>query len=321
MKILITGGLGYIGSHISYLLKDRAIILDNESNSSLNYKKLLPSSMVIRKNCSYSNICKIFNDHKISGVIHLAGFKSVNESVSNPIKYYKNNILSSLDLLSAMREYNINNLIFSSSATVYGDINTSPLKEEFDLKALNPYANTKIIIEKIITDYARSNKKFKAISLRYFNPIGANLSANLYDQPLGAPQNLVPVIMRSLLNNKVLNVFGDNYDTPDGTCIRDYIHVSDLANSHIKALENLKKIKNHICINIGLGKGLSVLELIEIFEKTNGIKIKYKIADRRQGDVAISYANNLKAIKLLNWKPKLSYEQMCYDSWESFNKK
>lgn len=317
MKILITGGLGYIGSHISSKLKSRAIILDNLSNSSLDYKKKLPDATVYIDDISIKSLKKIFLQHKIKGVIHLAGFKSVDESALFPLEYYRNNVVSTLDLLNCMDQFQINNLIFSSSATVYGSDNKNPLKESYIVNSTNPYGSTKIVIENILSEYTKSKKNFKAISLRYFNPIGADIKKQLSDQPLGRPQNLMPMIIRSVIENKMLTIYGNDYCTTDGTCIRDYIHVKDLADAHILALKKIKKIKNHVIINIGLGKGVSVYELIRIFENSNNLKVKYKIGPRRLGDVPISFADNKFAKNFLNWKPKFDHKQMCMDSWQS----
>ena len=246
----------------------------------------------------------------------MAGLKSVDQSTNEPLKYYINNVGSTLSLLNCMDEFGISNLIFSSSATVYGLNNKSPLKENCNLNSTNPYASSKIIIEQLISDYVNSNKKFKAISLRYFNPIGANLKKQLSDQPTGKPQNLMPMIIESALKNKTLQIFGNDYPTKDGTCIRDYIHVEDLADAHILALKKIKKVKDHLILNIGLGKGISVYELIKIFEKANNVKLKYEYVSKRLGDVPISYADNSSAKKFLEWMPKFNYQKMCIDSWQ-----
>ena len=317
MAILLTGGLGYIGSHIASQLKEKAIIIDNCSNSHLNFKKKLPLAKVYCNDLNYKNLDKIFSKHNIQGVIHLASLKAVGESTELPLLYYRNNVYSSLELLECMNKYKIQKLIFSSSATVYGDKAKSPLEESLDLKSTNPYGSTKIIIEDLISNYANSNKNFKSLSLRYFNPIGANLSAKLSESPLGEATNLMPVIIKAIKTKKELTIFGSDYKTSDGTCIRDYIHVNDVANAHIMALKNLKI--GHKAINIGLGKGLSVLELINIFEKVNKVKVPFKFGKRRKGDVAACFASNKLAKKYLNWKPMYNYEQMCYDSWNANN--
>lgn len=320
MAILLTGGLGYIGSHIATQLKEKAVIIDNRSNSHLNYKKKLPLATVYCHDLNYKSLNTIFSKHNIKGVIHLASLKAVGESTELPLTYYRNNVYSSLELLECMNKYKIQKLIFSSSATVYGDQHQSPLKESFNLSSTNPYASNKIIIEQMIKDYTESNPSFKAISLRYFNPIGANLKKGLTEQPLGKPQNIMPILVRAVKDNKKFQIFGNDYDTPDGTCIRDYIHVEDLANAHIVALKKLSTIIGHESINLGLGKGISVLQFINLFEKTNQVKINYKFTKKREGDVAISFADTKKSMKFLNWKPKLSYEVMMKDSWESFLK-
>ena len=321
MAILLTGGLGYIGSHIAKLLKKKSVIIDNQSNSQLNFKKYLPEATVYLSDLNKHIFEKVFTKHNIQGVIHLAGLKSVNESVFNPLQYYENNIGSSIALLEAMNKFKVDKFIFSSSATVYGNQNLSPLKENMTLKSVNPYASTKIIIEQLISDYALSNYNFKAISLRYFNPIGADVKSNLSEQPLGQPQNIMPILVRAASEQKVFSIYGNNYETPDGTCIRDYLHVKDLALAHVLALKRLNEFKGHTPLNIGLGKGLSVLEVISLFEKVNKVKIKTRITAHRKGDTAISFADNKKVKKLLEWKPRYSYESMLQDAWQAFRKK
>lgn len=320
MAILLTGGLGYIGSHIAAQLKEKAIIIDNCSNSHLNYKKKLPLATVYCHDLNYKNLNKIFFKHNIQGVIHLASLKAVGESTELPLTYYRNNVYSSLELLECMNKYKIQKLIFSSSATVYGDQHQSPLKESFNLNSTNPYASNKIVIEQMIKDYANSNPKFKAICLRYFNPLGANIKKSLAEQPLGKPQNIMPILVRAVKNNKKFKIFGNDYHTPDGTCIRDYIHVDDLAEAHILALKKIHKIKSFDVINLGLGKGISVLNFIKIFEKTNKKSINYEFSQRRKGDVAINFADNEKAKKFLQWKPKKKYSEMMSDSWKAYLK-
>ena len=319
MKILLTGGLGYIGSHIANLLGKSAVIIDNQFNSNLNFKKQLPLATVYKNTINASSLHKIFNQHKISGVIHLAGLKAVNESVLKPLKYYENNISSSMVLLEAMDKFKIQKLIFSSSATVYGNQHSSPLRENMSLESVNPYGSTKIIIEQLISDYAKSNSRFCALSLRYFNPLGADVKAGLADQPLGEPQNLMPILVRSVYEKRIFKIFGDNYPTPDGTCIRDYIHIKDLSAAHVLALKKLHQFPGHRAINLGLGKGASVLDIIKLFEKVNRIKVLYQIAGRRKGDAAVSFASNQMAKKLLGWKPIYNYQDMIKDSWNAFN--
>lgn len=319
MNTLITGGLGYIGSHIANQLPN-SIILDNCSNSNLNFKKFLPNCLVYIMDLNFNNLEKIFSKHKIDSVIHLAGLKSVDDSIINPLKYYDRNVVTSIELLNAMSKFNVNKLIFSSSATVYGNDQICPLIEDLPLKSINPYGSSKIIIEQLISDYSRSNNKFKAISLRYFNPIGANVKSGLSDRPLGKPQNLMPILIKSVFEKKKLKIFGNDYNTPDGTCVRDYIHIEDLALAHIKALNKISKIKGHIPINVGIGKGLSVLNFVKIFEDTNKIKVSYKFAKRRTGDSQESFACIKKANNILRWKPTKNYSDMMYDSWNAFLK-
>ena len=321
MKILVTGGLGYIGSHISYLLGKKAIIIDNKSNSSLNYKKKLPHARVYISSINSRSLNKIFSENDIAGVIHLASLKAVNESILKPLSYYKQNVCSTVQLLESMNKFKINKMIFSSSATVYGNVNAYPFKEEMTLNSVSPYGSSKIFIEQLINDYSLSESKFSAISLRYFNPLGADKKAGLSEQPKGVPQNFLPVLINSIKKNRVFKIFGDDYKTVDGTCIRDYIHIKDLASAHILAYKKLTKMRGHTPINLGLGKGMSVLQIIKLFEKANNISVKYTISKRREGDIAIAYSNNTKAKKILGWKPKFNYHKMVKDAWEaSFNK-
>ena len=217
-----------------------------------------------------------------------------------------------------MKEFNINNLIFSSSCTIYGKNNKSPYNEKMGYSPINPYGNTKMLIEKLIDDFCIANKNFKAVSLRYFNPVASNVKKGFSEQPLGKYMNLMPLITNSAYNKKKLIVFGNDYATRDGSCIRDYIHVTDVANAHLKALKKIKNLKGHTKINIGLGKGISVLNLIKIFEETNLVKVPYKIGPRRLGDVECAYADNRRAMSILDWEPKKSYKQMCQDAWNSF---
>ena len=315
MQILVTGGLGYIGSHVAHFLKKKAVIIDNSSNSKLNYKKYLKEAIVYKQEINKKNLRKIFLNHKIKCVIHLAGYKSVSESVKNPLKYYENNIRITLDLLEVMSEFQINKLIFSSSATVYGMNNKPPFKESYELSSNNPYGNTKIINEKLIKDFCYSNKNFKAISLRYFNPVGSDTKSGLKDQPENKSGNLMPLIIESINKKKDFLIYGKDYPTNDGTCIRDYIHINDLAKAHILSLKALNKTTGYEALNIGLGRGISVLEIIKIFEKVNKIKVNYKYSNRREGDIAVSYADTSLSKKKLSWRPSYTYEQMLRDAW------
>ena len=220
-----------------------------------------------------------------------------------------------------MEKYKVQNLIFSSSATVYGNKNKIPLKEEMAVNAINPYGQTKIIIENMINDFASSNKNFHAISLRYFNPIGADIKAGLNDNPLEQSQNIMPILTKSIKEKKIFKIFGGDYQTKDGTCVRDYIHIKDLARAHVLAFRKLKQVNGHKVINLGLGKGASVLEILKLFEKINKVVVNYKFVKRRKGDVGISYADNKKAITFLKWKPKYDYIDMLRDVWEASLKK
>lgn len=316
MFTLITGGLGYIGSNISKLLNKDVIIIDNSYNSKLNYKKYLPNSIVFKQNLNYKNLSNIFSNYNIRSVIHLAAYKSVYESDKKPLTYYKNNILTTLDLLQAMDKYDINQLVFSSSATVYGEKNELPFKEDSNLSATNTYGNTKIFNEQMIDDFCRSKKNFKAISLRYFNPLGSDKKGYFSDNPINKSANIMPKLIQAATGKKFL-VYGNDYKTSDGTCHRDYIHVLDLASAHIRSLKSFNRLHGHNKFNIGLGKSISVLKLIKIFEKVNNVRINYEIVGRRSGDVGKSYAKVDKAKKVLNWSPKFTYYDMCKDAWKS----
>lgn len=327
LNILVTGGAGYIGSHTVLELlsrNDNVIIVDNFSNSSkkaiLNIEKITKSKVQLHEIdlLDYVALEKIFKNNKIDAVIHFAGYKAVGESVENPIKYYDNNLVGIINLLKAMDKYNVNKLIFSSSATVYGSNENMPLTEREVIGSVtNPYANTKVIIEEILGDLCKSNSKWKVVALRYFNPLGAHESGEIGENPNGIPNNLAPYITQVAVGKlEYLTVFGDDYPTPDGTCIRDYVHVMDLAEGHAAALDY---INNNDCsyeaINLGSGTGYSVFQIIDNFEKVIGEKIKYIIGPRRKGDLPISYADISKAKSLLKWVPKRSIEEMCRDSW------
>jgi UDP-glucose 4-epimerase len=324
MNIIVTGGFGYIGSHICLELirnSHRPIVIDNSRDSKKICNKLNKLTGVrisyYNLDLTKKNLDKIFSDNMIDAVIHMAAFKSVEESVKFPLKYYNNNILSTTNILNTMSKFNVNKLIFSSSATVYGDSKKQPLKETNSLKSLNPYGATKIICEQIITDYLKSNKKFRCISLRYFNPIGADRSGEIKEFIKSNSQNIMPKLIECAKLKKTFKIFGNKYKTKDGTCIRDYIHVSDLALAHIESLKKIHKFKDHKFFNVGTNKGYTVLELIKTFEKINDIKINYKFSKPRNGDSPICYADSTKIKKELNWKPKYKLDDMCKDAWNA----
>lgn len=323
--ILVTGGAGYIGSHtVLELLNDNysVIVLDNLSNSSeesLKRVKEITGKDLIFYNADLLNcdaIENIFNSHKFDSVIHFAGLKAVGESVSIPISYYDNNITGTLNLVKIMNKYNVKNIVFSSSATVYGDPHTVPITEDFPLSATNPYGRTKLFIEEIFKDLFISDKSWNIALLRYFNPVGAHYSGKIGEDPNGMPNNLMPFISQVAVGKrKKLSVFGNDYDTIDGTGVRDYIHVTDLSLGHIKAVEKIDTKPGLVIYNLGTGSGYSVLEVVKAFEKYSGKEIAYEIAKRRTGDIASCYANPQKAYEELDWKATKGIEEMCKDAW------
>lgn len=325
MNILVTGGAGYIGSHTVVELLQAGhdvCIVDNFSNSSpyilegiekITNKKPMLYKLDIRDKAGFEGV---FAANKIDTVIHFAGLKAVGESVEMPLKYYNNNLVSTLYLLETMMKYRVNNLVFSSSATVYGDPKKLPITEDETLNATNPYGRTKFFIEEILNDVVASNGKMSIVALRYFNPIGAHPSGYIGENPSGIPNNLFPYIAQVVSGQReVLNVFGNDYDTPDGTCVRDYIHVVDLAQAHIKALDFSHANRGYYAFNIGTGKGVSVLEAISAFEQACGVKVNYKIVNRRTGDIAQCYADPSLAKEKLGWKAMLTIEGACRDTW------
>lgn len=324
--ILVTGGLGYIGSHTCVeLLKngERIIVMDNLSNSKIEMKdkikQIAGKGFVFYKAdlLDKDSMRKIFSENKIRAVIHFAGLKAVGESVEKPIEYYKNNVVGTLNLLEVMKEFGVNKMVFSSSATVYGSPKTVPITEDMPLSTTNPYGTTKLMIEQILADVSKANKDFKVAILRYFNPIGAHESGIIGEDPNGTPNNLMPYISKVAAGKlQCLSVFGNDYPTHDGTGVRDYIHVVDLAKGHLKALERLAKDDTGVFIyNLGTGNGYSVLDLVKAFEKENHVTIKYKIVDRRPGDIAECYANPMKALRELEWKAEKNLEDMVRDAW------
>ena len=325
MKILVTGGLGFIGSHTCVELLNanyEVVIIDNLSNSSIDVLDKIEEITSKRPKfyeidaCDKEKVKAVFKENKIDAVIHFAGYKAVGESVSEPLKYYRNNLDSTLTLLEVMKEENCHNFVFSSSATVYGSPKELPIKENFPLSTTNPYGTTKLMIERILADVSKADKDLSIIVLRYFNPIGAHKSGLIGEKPNGIPNNLMPYIVR--VANKelpILSVFGNDYDTPDGTGVRDYIHVVDLAKGHLKALKRAEKVTGVEAYNLGTGKGYSVLDIVKNFEKATEQKIKYEITPRRPGDIAECYADPSKAEKYLDWKAEKDLEQMCKDAW------
>lgn len=325
MKILVTGGTGYIGSHTAVELLNSGyeiVIIDNFSNSKSDVLDKI--KLITNKDfkfyegdvCNKDLLRKIFNENKIDAVIHFAGYKAVGESVKKPIMYYRNNIDSTLSLIEVMNEFNCKKIVFSSSATVYGNPTTLPIKEDFPLSTTNPYGSTKLMIENILRDLYISDNDWSIALLRYFNPIGAHVSGLIGEDPKGIPNNLMPYIVK-VANKELdeLSIFGNDYDTPDGTGVRDYIHVVDLAKGHIKAIEKILKDKGIDAYNLGTGIGYSVLDLVTTFERVNNIKVPYKITDRRPGDIASCYADSSYALEKLNWKAEKGIEEMCRDSY------
>lgn len=325
MTILVTGGAGYIGSHtVLELLKEeyKVVVIDNLSNSSKhslqrvaqisNRKPLLYTFDLLDK----SALDKVFNSHHIDAVVHFAGFKAVGESVSNPIRYYRNNLGSTINLCDVMRKHGVKNLVFSSSATVYGEPKLVPITEHFPTSAQNPYGQTKLISEHILKDIHISDGAWNIALLRYFNPIGAHHSGLIGEDPNGIPNNLLPYIAQVAVGklNK-LSIFGDDYGTPDGTGVRDYIHVVDLAKGHLKALEKLKEHPGVVTYNLGTGKGTSVLQMVDAFKNASGVEIPYTIVDRRPGDAAECYADATLAEQELSWKAEYDIQKMCEDTW------
>ena len=323
--ILVTGGAGFIGSHTCVELLNagyKVIIMDNFVNSkpeSIKRIKEITGKDVIFYETDMldsDGMSKIFTENKIDAVIHFAGLKAVGESVIKPIEYYSNNITGTLELIKVMKKFNCKNIVFSSSATVYGMNNPAPYKEEYPTSATNPYGYTKVMIEQILTDISKADKEWSVALLRYFNPIGAHESGLIGEDPNGIPNNLLPYIAQVAVGKlEKLSVYGNDYDTPDGTGVRDYIHVVDLANGHISALSYALKNKGVEAINLGTGKGSSVLDVVNAFEKASGKHIERVFAPRRAGDIATCYADTSKAKKLLNWSAKRNIEQMCADSW------
>lgn len=326
MAVLVTGGAGYIGSHTCVELMNAGIdvvIVDNFYNckkSSIDRIKALVGRDFPYYECDIRDregLDKIFKTEKIDSVIHFAGLKAVGESVQKPLEYFDNNITGTLVLLDVMRKNGCKKIVFSSSATVYGTKNISPLTEDMEIGGVtNPYGRTKYMIECILQDLYVSDKDWSICLLRYFNPIGAHKSGTMGEAPNGIPNNLMPYITQVAIGKRDhLSVFGNDYDTPDGTCVRDYIHVVDLALGHVKAVQKVEGEKGVFIYNLGTGKGYSVLDVVNAFKKASGIDIKYEIVAMRAGDLAVCYSDPSKAYKELGWKAERDIEEMCEDSW------
>lgn len=325
MKILVTGGTGFIGSHTCVELLDAGydvVIIDNLSNSKrevANYiEEITGKSVSFYENdvCDKNALRKIFTEHKIDAIIHFAGYKAVGESVENPIMYYRNNIDSTLSLIEVANEFNVKKLVFSSSATVYGSPKSLPIKEDFELSTTNPYGTTKLIIEGILKDLYTSDNEWSIACLRYFNPIGAHKSGLIGENPNGIPNNLMPYIIKVATRElDCLGVFGNDYNTHDGTGVRDYIHVVDLAKGHVKAIERIMDTHEYDAYNLGTGNGYSVLDLVNTFMRVNDINVKYEIKARRPGDIDACYADPTYAFEKLNWKAEKDIEEMCKDAY------
>ena len=326
MNILVTGGAGYIGSHTCVLLLEAGYdvtVLDNLDNScevSLQRVEEITGKKVKFYKVDlldYEATNQVFEENKFDAVIHFAGLKAVGESVRIPIRYYHNNITGTLNLCDIMSKHGVKKLVFSSSATVYGDPHTVPIKEDFPLSATNPYGQTKLMIEYILKDIYKSDNEWDIAILRYFNPVGSHESGKIGEDPSGIPNNLMPYISQVAIGKlEQLSVFGGDYDTKDGTGVRDYIHVVDLANGHLKALDKIKNDVGVVIYNLGTGTGYSVLDMVKAFSKASGVEVKYKITDRRPGDIASCYADPTKAKEELGFVATHTLEDMCRDLWK-----
>ncbi|MCV2883301.1 UDP-glucose 4-epimerase GalE [Aestuariibacter sp. AA17] len=324
--VLVTGGAGYIGSHTTLQLLENGynvVVLDNLSNASEESLRRVES--LAKRSLSFiqgdirdkSTLERVFTEHNINAVIHFAGLKAVGESVEKPMLYYQNNVSGTLTLCEVMAAHNVKHIVFSSSATVYGDPVSLPLREDMPTGVpTNPYGQSKLMVEHILKDIAKADANWNIALLRYFNPVGAHISGDLGEDPQGIPNNLMPFIAQVATGRRdSLAVFGDDYDTADGTGVRDYIHVEDLANGHLKALEKLESDVGCVTYNLGTGQGYSVLDMVNAFEKASGKPVNYHIAPRRSGDVAACYADASLAWKELNWKASKSLKEMCEDTW------
>lgn len=325
MFILVTGGAGYIGSHTAILLIEAGydiVIFDNFCNSSIESIKRVESitgkSIAVFEGDirNRDDLIKVFEEYDINSVIHFAGLKAVGESVKIPLKYYDYNVHGTIVLCQVMQEYDCKSIVFSSSATVYGDPHTTPIKEDFPTSVTNPYGRSKLFIEEMLRDIFVSDNEWRIVLLRYFNPVGAHISGTIGEDPQGIPNNLMPFVAQTAVGKReYLNIFGDDYDTPDGTGVRDYIHVMDLAQGHVDAIEKINSFDNVMTINLGTGNGYSVLDMVRAFEDASGKKVPYKIAPRRDGDIATCFADPSYAKEILGWEAKRGIKEMCEDGW------
>ena len=323
--ILITGGAGYIGSHtLVELLRSgfKLVVIDNLSNS--KHEALRRVERISGKSVAFyqvdvrdrAGLQKVFREHAIAAVIHFAGLKAVGESVAKPLEYYDNNVTGSLVLFEVMVAANVKTLVFSSSATVYGDPASVPIREDFPLSATNPYGRSKLMIEEMLRDLYRADETWRIALLRYFNPVGAHTSGLIGEDPNGIPNNLMPIVARVAVGRlPSLSVYGNDYPTKDGTGVRDYIHVVDLALGHLKALNALQQRGGLMTVNLGTGNGYSVLDVVRAFEAASGKRVAYKIAPRRAGDIAACYADPSLAAELLGWRAERGIDEMCADAW------
>ena len=325
MKILVTGGVGYIGSHTCVeLLKSgyEVVVVDSLCNASLEalkrVKKLADSDIPFHKVDvrDKAALTRVFKQYTIDGVIHFAGLKAVGESVEKPIEYYNTNVGGTFILAEVMRDFSCKTFVFSSSATVYGDPHTVPIKEDFPLSVTNPYGRSKLMVEEFLQDLFVADDRWHIALLRYFNPVGAHKSGIIGEDPNDIPNNLIPYISQVAVGKlEKLSVFGGDYDTLDGTGVRDYIHVVDLAKGHVKALQALENRPQVLTVNLGTGNGYSVLEMVKAFENASGKTVPYQIVDRRPGDIATCYADPSYATEILNWKAECELDEMCEDTW------
>jgi len=325
MSILVTGGAGYIGSHTCIALIEAGydiIVFDNFSNAS--HESIKRVEYIVNQEIpliegdirNKDDLISVFKKYSIDAVIHFAGLKAVGESVEQPLNYYDNNIHGTINLCEVMAQYGCKSIVFSSSATVYGEPPRTPIDETFPTSATNPYGRSKLFIEELLRDLHISDNSWKVILLRYFNPVGAHHSGTIGEDPNGIPNNLMPYITQTAVGKLTcLSVFGDDYDTHDGTGVRDYIHVVDLAKGHIKALEKINSIDTVLTVNLGTGTGYSVIDMVKAFKKASGKEVPYCIAPRRAGDIAKCYADASYAKEVLGWEAKKGIEEMCEDSW------